>query len=90
MNLADIYLKTDVTKTTIEMRQTKWEQGLYDKEGSSVDGYIQTLDPQTQQQITTHNISTWTFDGDGKLASSEDNEKTILSKDDYFVPIDSD
>ena len=47
MNLAEIYLKTDVTASTIEMRQTKWEQGLYDQEGSSVDGYIQTLDPKT-------------------------------------------
>ena len=47
MNLADIYLKTDVTASTIEMRQTKWEAGLYDSPGSSIDGYKQTLDPKT-------------------------------------------
>lgn len=29
MNIADIYLKTDVTQTTIEMRQTQWHKGLY-------------------------------------------------------------
>ena len=39
--------------------------------------------------ITTDNISTWTFNASGYLDTYEDNEKTILSKDDYFVPIPS-
>ena len=49
MNIADIYLKTDVTETTIEMRQTKWNKGLYDKVGTAFDGYTKgdDLDDET-------------------------------------------
>lgn len=82
MTLADIYLKSsDVKATTIEMRQTKWNKGLRDNVGDVVDGYIDQFD-------TEQNVSTWTFNrSSGLLDSFADNEKTIKSKDDYFVPI---
>ena len=52
MNLAEVYLNTDVTKTTINMRQTIFEKGLYDEPGSSVDGYIESYDKE-QNLIAT-------------------------------------
>lgn len=89
MNLADIYLKTDVKKSEIEMRQTIWSQGLYDEPGAPIDGYIEEYDKE-QVKIETHNVSTWLFDeATGQLDTFADNEDTIKSKDPYFVPVKS-
>ena len=89
MNIADIYLKTDVTTSEIEMRQTIYEKGLYYKAGQSIDGYNLEVYDTERNVITTHNVSTWKFDSAGKLDSFADNEDTIKSKDEYFMPVQS-
>ena len=87
MNLADIYLTTNVNDTEIEMRQTIWERGLYAEEGSTVEGYIEEYNLVTQETIETHNISRWTFDANGVLDTYAETENTILDKSSYFEPI---
>jgi len=72
MNLAEIYLKTDVTDTFISMRQSIYEKGLYNKPGASIDGYDVEVYDDEQKVITTHNLSTWRFDEAGKLSNFED------------------
>ena len=87
MNLADIYLTTNVNDTEIDMRQTIWERGLYAEEGSTVEGYIEEYNLVTQETIETHNISRWTFDANGVLDTYAETENTILDKSSYFEPI---
>ena len=81
MNLIDVNLKSDVTGSTLNFRQTLWNKGLYDAPKASIDGYLDEFD-------TEQNVSTWKFARDtGILSEWSDNDQSLKNKDDYFVPI---
>ena len=81
MNLIDVNLKSDVTGSTLNFRQTIWNKGLYDAPKASIDGYLDEFDDK-------QNVSTWKFARDtGLLSESADNDQSLNTNDGYFVPI---
>ena len=83
MNLADVYLKTDVTGSHLEMRQTIWNAGLYDQPESSVDGY-----KVDERFDTQRNVSNWYFSRDlGTLQSWDETDDSLMPTDQYFIPV---
>ena len=82
MNLADVYLKSAVFSSSLEMRQTLFDRGLYDLPGASVNSY--------KEIDLVQNIARWTFnDQTGIMKDSNDTDNSIKSKDDYWVPVHS-
>ena len=80
MTLADVYLKSNVKNTHIEMRQTLYKAGLYDPPGKSIKNY--------KEFDTDFNIAKWTFDSNnGTLASWNMTSSSKKSSDDFWVPV---
>ena len=82
MNLAEVYLKTDVTGSTIEMRQTVFNALLLDPVGSVIN---YTIDDQFDTQ---KNLASWVYSRDtGILQSYDDLDDSLVDKSQYFVPV---
>ena len=83
MNLIDIDLRSAVVTSELEVHQTLFNKGVYAEPGDSIpsDFYKEQLD-------TNYNRANWKFDrATGILTSWEEMSDSLVSMDEYWVPV---